>query len=213
MSNLQNVETDFSVVVKNLADKANKNCGLSYELYERRFVTAIECLVIDLPNHEKQHVIQIAKQYGYTEESLELEGDSDCCSHGIDRNCCPAGCGEHDDTYHESMDAGYQGSAQIDNKIDRIEECIRLKQRVSPIEWSNLKLFVHNHPDAIKWYKNLFIDSVGIENNICNATDLIDYFKENIQLSMEQSRLISQTEYVRASNTFIWCFRMIRNAI
>ncbi|TWQ42617.1 CcgAII protein [Xanthomonas vasicola] len=86
-----------------LAEQANAGCGLIYELYQRRLSGRIDGYVATIPAEHQQPVIALArKEFDYltAEEiasQIERDHDADCCSHGIDRNYCPAGCGDLED--------------------------------------------------------------------------------------------------------------------
>ncbi|MFC7522159.1 CcgAII protein [Xanthomonas populi] len=89
--------------IATLADKSNEGCGLIYELYQRRLSGRIDEYVTTLPAEHQQLVIALARrEFEYLtadEIAAEIERDHDAgdCSHGIDRNYCPAGCGDLED--------------------------------------------------------------------------------------------------------------------
>ncbi|MER5023221.1 hypothetical protein KDV81_23120, partial [Providencia stuartii] len=82
--------------------EASKGCGLSDVLYQDRFNQLLDKAINALPNRHHKKAILIAKKMGYqpfeTTEEIEntsdINFDSRICSHGIDIDCCPAGCGE-----------------------------------------------------------------------------------------------------------------------
>lgn len=82
-----------------MAQKANNNAGLSYQLFAQNFHSMVMSKIMGLPENEKDLILTTAKKHGYlSKEELQQECeddfDDDCCSHGIDRDCCPAGCGD-----------------------------------------------------------------------------------------------------------------------
>ncbi|UWI58937.1 CcgAII protein (plasmid) [Xanthomonas oryzae pv. oryzae] len=89
--------------IATLADKANDGCGLIYELYQRRLSGRIDGYVATLPAEHQQRAIELARnEFDYLtadEIAYQIERDHDegYCSHGIDRNYCPAGCGDLED--------------------------------------------------------------------------------------------------------------------
>lgn len=92
---------DYPSLIEQLSKQAHQSCGLSYELYLRRFQSSVDELIEHLPDNEKEAVIALAVKHDYvSEQSNEAaQSDDDChddtryCSHGIDIDCCPAGCG------------------------------------------------------------------------------------------------------------------------
>ncbi len=92
---------DYPSLIEQLSKQAHQSCGLSYELYLRRFQSSVDELIEHLPEDEKETVIALAVKHDYvSEQSNEAtQSDDDCyddtryCSHGIDIDCCPAGCG------------------------------------------------------------------------------------------------------------------------
>ncbi|EJE4188621.1 hypothetical protein M3922_004426 [Vibrio parahaemolyticus] len=83
---MTNKNPDYPHLIETLAKQAHQGCGLSYELFSRRFQSSIDSLIERLPEEEKGSVIAIAVKHGYER----------CCSHGIDIDCCPAGCADYD---------------------------------------------------------------------------------------------------------------------
>ncbi|EMD1719221.1 MULTISPECIES: hypothetical protein [Providencia] len=100
---LKNFNKDSWVAKCERANKeASKGCGLSDVLYQDRFNQLLDKAINALPNRHHKKAILIAKKMGYqpfeTTEEIEntsdINFDSRICSHGIDIDCCPAGCGE-----------------------------------------------------------------------------------------------------------------------
>lgn len=85
-----------------IAEQANRSCGLVYEIFERNFTGVINQELQQLDQSHRADAIQIARTFGWaTAEELAQSQramvDSGCCSHGLDPDCCPAGCGDLDD--------------------------------------------------------------------------------------------------------------------
>ena len=81
-----------------LAQNAQKGCGLSHDLFVERFSLAIDSEIRTLPSTHQQLAISIAQDWDYasTEERAEQQqwlSENGYCSHGIELGCCPAGCG------------------------------------------------------------------------------------------------------------------------
>ena len=92
----------FTANVSALAKVANQSCGCIYELYQRRLSAQIDDYVATLPAAHKPEALALARRafdYQSAEEIAEeirSDFESGYCSHGIDRNCCPCGCGDID---------------------------------------------------------------------------------------------------------------------
>lgn len=90
----------FRAHVGTLAEKANTGCGLIYELYQRRLSASIDAHVAMLPAEHREPAIELAREeFDYlTADEIEAEIARDheqgICCHGIDRDCCPVGCGD-----------------------------------------------------------------------------------------------------------------------
>ncbi|BAX56109.1 hypothetical protein PDPUS_3_00028 (plasmid) [Photobacterium damselae subsp. piscicida] len=70
-------------------------------------------------------------------------GDISTCCHGIDINCCPAGCADYIDDHDSPIDdEGYKESLFIHNEINRLRKKIIKSNSISPIQWCSLKLLV-----------------------------------------------------------------------
>ena len=82
--------------------EAHRGCGLSFELYSRRFQSSVNALVERLPDNEKETAIALAELHGYARDqpnvvqssTADWDEDTRYCSHGIELGCCPAGCDE-----------------------------------------------------------------------------------------------------------------------
>ncbi|WP_253926796.1 CcgAII protein [Dickeya dadantii] len=87
----------------------NRNCGLSYELFQRRLSAEIDNKIQKLPTEYQDQAIELAREHfdyiskDEIEEEIRNDMENGICCHGIDKNCCPSGCGEYDDDeiYHD----------------------------------------------------------------------------------------------------------------
>lgn len=83
-----------------LSDEIMPQCGSVYELYQRRLSTGIDALLNTIPAEYREEAQELAREeFDYLtakEIAEEVRRDSELgiCSHGIDRNCCPLGCGD-----------------------------------------------------------------------------------------------------------------------
>ncbi|ACD21607.1 hypothetical protein [Paraburkholderia phytofirmans] len=92
--------------IAEIADAANKGCGLVYELFASNFSAAVDRNIGTIEPEYREQAMQIAREHGYMtpEESdamwAEMRSDG-YCSHGLDAQTCPCGCFEHDDGYYD----------------------------------------------------------------------------------------------------------------
>lgn len=81
-----------------LADDAYRGCGQSDVLFTRRFSAAVDGALGSLSKTRKQEVLKLAVYFGYATEAERNEDlGPDTCAHGLDPDCCPAGCGDIED--------------------------------------------------------------------------------------------------------------------
>lgn len=85
--------------VSALADEANRGCGQSYELFVQRFSGMFDsAFPAGSPDREQA----LVSANGIYLAPAELEKAQDelaemgYCTHGLDPNCCPCGCGDYD---------------------------------------------------------------------------------------------------------------------
>ncbi|MDG4698845.1 CcgAII protein [Providencia sp. CRE-3FA-0001] len=77
-----------------------KNLGLVYELYQRHLSNEIDFFLNKLIQVDKAKVLALAKtEFDYLspkEIDMAIENDymTGLCSHGLDPDCCPLGCGD-----------------------------------------------------------------------------------------------------------------------
>lgn len=85
--------------VKAIADEANRGCGQSYDVFIQRFSGMFDyAYPVGHPDRE-QALIRANGLYATPEELDKVQeelAEMGYCSHGIDPNCCPCGCGEYD---------------------------------------------------------------------------------------------------------------------
>lgn len=76
------------------AAAANRGCGLSYELYIRRFHAAAQALLLAVDPALRDEALRIAAEFGYDDGEEEPDYEPGVCTQtGIDDYCCP--CGRH----------------------------------------------------------------------------------------------------------------------
>jgi len=92
------------------ASLAAKRCGLSDGLYVDLFSAAIDGKVNQLPEHQRASALQIAQEWDYAtpaerQEQQDWNAEHGYCPHGIEWDCCPAGCGERISGFWDMMDS------------------------------------------------------------------------------------------------------------
>lgn len=100
MSSPQHAYQTLKQLVEHLQHDAQRGCGLVWELYTRRFSTALDRQFP--PGHpQREAVLLIASDDYCTPEELQAQAEADAangyCHHGLTLDCCPVGCGDRDD--------------------------------------------------------------------------------------------------------------------
>lgn len=93
------VENEFREDCNILSENIKSACGLSYELYQRRMSKGIEEIINNLPDENKKAAYKIARDEFYyvsKQQIKSLDEELGLCSHGIDPQYCPCGCGDLD---------------------------------------------------------------------------------------------------------------------
>lgn len=66
-------KTDHPSLIEQLAKQAHRGCGLSFELYSRRFQSSVNALLERLPGDKKETVIALAIKHDYVrDQSMKL---------------------------------------------------------------------------------------------------------------------------------------------
>ena len=84
--------------LEQLAAEANRCCGLSYDLFVDRFSAAVDA-AYPPGTPDRTAALELARPMGYESPEERAAAHEEMlndgyCSHGIERNCCPAGCGD-----------------------------------------------------------------------------------------------------------------------
>ena len=92
-------EPAWRAVCDATAEQAAKGCGLSHDYYVERFSSSIGAQARQLPENQRAQALQIAREWDYAtpaerKETQDWNAAHGYCMHGIDPNCCPAGCGD-----------------------------------------------------------------------------------------------------------------------
>lgn len=97
---------DYEIIKKyrnifsELSKTEQSRCGCVYEMYQRNLSTAIDGYLSELTQEDKIKVIQLAiAEFDYISpeeitEAIRQNQEDGYCSHGLDPNCCPLGCGD-----------------------------------------------------------------------------------------------------------------------
>lgn len=94
-------------LVRQIADDANKGCGLIYELYCERFSEAIDRYLSRSSSFRPEFIgefMRVALSAGYAipkeiEEGRHSSREEGLCIHHLDPDCCPVGCGDIENDY------------------------------------------------------------------------------------------------------------------
>lgn len=90
----------LSAELEAMASASNRGCGLSYELFVKRFSDDVDSFIEEVEPQYRALALEIAKAQGYaTAEERdamqdEIEESGGCSLTGIDPWCCP--CGRHE---------------------------------------------------------------------------------------------------------------------
>ena len=91
MNNAFDVD-NFLSVCHSFSQRANKGCGQIYELYRFNLSNSIKNYIDSLPEENREQAEAIVRSnFDYCTEIQEEDG---VCSHGVERNYCPVGCGD-----------------------------------------------------------------------------------------------------------------------
>lgn len=103
--------------LKELAASASNGCGCSHDVYVQKFSAAVEREYKTL-GHDRWSIVEpLARAFDYAspaeiEDEISASEAMGYCRHGIDRNCCPAGCGDVEDP---------MSLAEIEEETERLD--------------------------------------------------------------------------------------------
>ncbi|WP_187378160.1 hypothetical protein [Vibrio cholerae] len=191
----------YPQLIESVAQEAHKGSGLVYELFSSRFNSAIENLTYSLPFGVKEQVLNLAVQFGYEptitqengdylEDAADDEDSVHYCCHGIDLNCCPAGCGDLNvnDFQEQDIPSGFEEAGEIHTRLGNIIATLKDGKQLSPIHWCSLKHYIIQNPDACSWYGEFYVDK-----DIRSTNDLIKHFQAvvlEVKINCEMLRKI-----------------------
>ncbi|ECV4289550.1 CcgAII protein [Salmonella enterica] len=98
MSNIvfdSELRTQFNDISKRIMPM----CGLIFELYQQRFSVEIDSVIDSLPVAQREFALELARnEFDYltpSERATQIQDfrEDGLCSHGLDPDCCPCGCG------------------------------------------------------------------------------------------------------------------------
>jgi hypothetical protein len=122
------------------AGVATHGCGLSYDVYVSRFSSAINSLVTRYRPEHRDAALSVAREWGYAtaEEIAQAEREnleSGYCVHGIDPNCCPAGCGDLEHGGSSFDPPSDFGADHIDLPADAEDTAAEAAADLAPDQW------------------------------------------------------------------------------
>jgi hypothetical protein len=119
------VEATISAKLKEMARVAMLCDGQSHDVYVQHFSTLVDGTFPDGSPFRDQ-VLELARTYDYATRTERAEAQEEMardgyCSHGLDPDCCPCGCGDidlFDDEGYPDIAAMQQVEAEelFDNK-------------------------------------------------------------------------------------------------
>lgn len=95
------VDFDLYEDLQDLSRDAMRRCGCAHETFVSFFSASVDALIGRKGNAQNiPFILKMAPNHGYlTPEEVDAMQqdllDSGACIHGIDPDCCPAGCGEY----------------------------------------------------------------------------------------------------------------------
>lgn len=91
-------DDQWNALFNGLADDAYRGCGQSDVLFTKRFSNSVDRELSGISDGRKQEILKLAIYFGYaTEAERNADLGPDTCEHGLDHDCCPAGCGDRED--------------------------------------------------------------------------------------------------------------------
>lgn len=158
------IAQDLKQDIKKLADDANDRCGQSYETYVKFFSSLVE---YDFPigSPLRDEALAIARTYDYASPE-ELQRDADLnaefghCSHGLDPNCCPCGCGDFDDNtdYDPMPDMDLSGiffsvTEALPLIIAKLNNCIKPENELDRLDPAEAIREINNIIDETNYHQ------------------------------------------------------------
>ncbi|TFZ60121.1 hypothetical protein E4T25_08960 [Photobacterium damselae subsp. piscicida] len=171
--------TQYESDLKKLASDCHKQSGLIYEIYCDKFNSEFIQYLSDKPKSDRNEIIEIVKRMGFNEQEIGILpcDNNSTCRHGIDINCCPAGCADYREDHNSTIDdEGYKESLFIDDEINELRSNIIKGNTISPIKWCSLKLFITQNEKAIYWYSLIFTHN----DDLSSYSDMVKYLQSKL---------------------------------
>ena len=91
-------ECEWKEICLKKSEDALEGCGLSHDFFIEKFSNSIDELILHFDPKYHQLAIKIAGSYGYINnaeirKNHQEMSEQGYCRHGINFDCCPAGCG------------------------------------------------------------------------------------------------------------------------
>ena len=82
-----------------LAAQATRNCGCIHDLYQCLFSEEVEKHLRSVPEEHRAAALEVAGRWDYLDTEGRAKAQQEMaeqgyCSHGLDPDCCPLGCGD-----------------------------------------------------------------------------------------------------------------------
>lgn len=165
--------------LKKIATDCHKQSGLIYEIFCDKFNSELILYLSDKSVSERIEIIEIAKRMGFNEQEIDIPPyyDISTCCHGIDINCCPAGCADYIESHNSNIeDQGYKESLFIHNEINKLRDNIIKGKSISSIQWCSLKLFITKNEKAIYWFSLIFTHN----DELSSFSDIVKYLQSKL---------------------------------
>lgn len=113
---------EMNALLSEMAESANRGCGLVYELFADRFSGSVDSMVEGWSDESRNQFIALANDHGYCSREERDAADSSrreegLCSHFLDAQTCPCGCFEGgDDDFYESSGPFYPDDDEGDEE-------------------------------------------------------------------------------------------------
>ena len=82
-----------------LAAQASRNCGSVHDMYQQLFSDLVDGRLKEIPEAHHPAALEVACRWDYLSpegraKAQQEMADQGYCTHGLEPNCCPMGCGD-----------------------------------------------------------------------------------------------------------------------
>lgn len=142
-------DSDLIQILDKTQEQANAGCGLVYEVFAERFSSMVEHYATRIPENNQLRFYVFARERGYCDQQEadaireSMDNDPSVCGHGIEWDCCPAGCGDqHDDLNFVESDFEVEFPDWANEPYDESEDACGIEEdepsaveRPRPLRW------------------------------------------------------------------------------